>query len=182
MTIFLGFGALQFVGIENIMAENKAGNTAAPLLAQYLGGEVLMSFISAVAFATILAVDSGLVLTGASAISHDIYGEIIKNGKLTSRQQVAAARSWSISIAILSIFLALFAQSLNVSFAFCIGASANLPVIIYTIYWKKFNSTGAVAAIFVGKPLVDLAVPSGYHYAVRFLSGIYRISNWCEKT
>lgn len=93
MTIFLGFGALQFVGIENIMAENKAGNTVAPLLAQYLGGEVLMSFISAVAFATILAVDSGLVLTGASAISHDIYGEIIKNGKLTSRQQVAAARS-----------------------------------------------------------------------------------------
>lgn len=125
MTIFLGFGALQFVGIENIMAENKAGNTAAPLLAQYLGGEVLKPFISAVAFATILAVDSGLVLT---------------------------------------------------------GASANLPVIIYTIYWKKFNSTGAVAAIFVGKPLVDLAVPSGYHYAVRFLSGIYRISNWCEKT
>src|SRR5699024_5290716 len=135
MTIFLGFGALQFVGIENIMAENKAGNTAAPLLAQYLGGEVLMSFISAVAFATILAVVSGLVLTGASAISHDIYGEIIKNGKLTARQQVAAARSGSISIAVLSIFLALFAQSLNVSFlvsfAFCIGASANLPVIIY---------------------------------------------------
>jgi len=201
MTIFLGFGALQFVGIENIMAENKAGNTAAPLLAQYLGGEVLMSFISAVAFATILAVVSGLVLTGASAISHDIYGEIIKNGKLTARQQVAAARSGSISIAVLSIFLALFAQSLNVSFlvsfAFCIGASANLPVIIYTIYWKKFNSTGAVAAIttgvlsclifgamgpniwsevpgaaiFVGKPLVDLAVPAVITVPLGFLAG-----------
>lgn len=201
MTIFLGLGALQFVGIENIMAENKAGNTAAPLLAQYLGGEVLMSFISAVAFATILAVVSGLVLTGASAISHDIYGEIIKNGKLTARQQVAAARSGAITIALLSIFLALFAQSLNVSFlvsfAFCIGASANLPVILYTIYWKKFNSTGAVAAIstgvlsclilgamgpniwsevpgaaiFVGKPLVNLAVPAIITIPLGFLAG-----------
>lgn len=201
MTIFLGLGALQFVGIENIMAENKAGNTAAPLLAQYLGGEVLMSFISAVAFATILAVVSGLVLTGASAISHDIYGEIIKNGKLTARQQVAAARSGAITIALLSIFLALFAQSLNVSFlvsfAFCIGASANLPVILYTIYWKKFNATGAVAAIstgvlsclilgamgpniwsevpgaaiFVGKPLVNLAVPAIITIPLGFLAG-----------
>lgn len=201
MTIFLGLGALQFVGIENIMAENKAGNTAAPLLAQYLGGEVLMSFISAVAFATILAVVSGLVLTGASAISHDIYGEIIKNGKLTARQQVAAARSGAITIALLSIFLALFAQSLNVSFlvsfAFCIGASANLPVILYTIYWKKFNSTGAVAAIstgvlsclilgamgpniwsevpgaaiFVGKPLVNLAVPAIITIPLGFFAG-----------
>lgn len=210
MTIFLGFGALQFVGIENIIAENKAGNTAAPLLAQYLGGEVLMSFISAVAFATILAVVSGLVLTGASAISHDIYGEIIKNGKLTTRQQVAAARSGSIAIALLSIFLALFAQSLNVSFlvsfAFCIGASANLPVILYTIYWKSFNSTGAVAAIsvgvlsclilgamgpniwseipgaaiFVGKPLVNLAVPAIITIPLGFLAG-YLGSMWGAK-
>lgn len=201
LTIFLGFGALQFVGIENIMAENKAGNTAAPLLAHYLGGDVLMSFISAVAFATILAVVSGLVLTGASAISHDIYGEIIKGGKLTVRQQVAAARAGSIGIAVLSIFLALFAQNLNVSFlvsfAFCIGASGNLPVILYTIYWRKFNSTGAVAAIstgvisclilgmmgpniwsetpgaaiFVGSPLVDLAVPAIITIPLGFIAG-----------
>lgn len=75
-----------------------------------------MAFIGAVAFATILAVVSGLVLTGASAISHDIYGEIIKGGKLTEKQQVMAARTGSISIAIVSIILALFAQNLNVSF------------------------------------------------------------------
>ncbi len=200
LTIFLGFGALQFVGIENILAESKAGNTAAPLLAQYLGGEVLMSFISAVAFATILAVVSGLVLTGASAISHDIYGQIIKDGKLSAGQEVAAARLGSIGIAILSIILALFAQNLNVSFlvsfAFCIGASANLPVILYTIYWKNFNSTGTVAAIstgviscllfgamgpniwsetgnaiFMGKPLVDLAVPAIITIPLGFLAG-----------
>ena len=154
LTIFLGFGAMHFVGIDQILAESKAGNTAAPLLAEYLGGNIMLSFIGAVAFATILAVVSGLVLTGASAISHDIYGEIIMNGKLTEKQQVVAARIGSISIAIISIILALGAQSLNVSFlvsfAFCIGASANLPVILYTIYWKKFNANGAVAAMVTG--------------------------------
>ncbi|MGE7926654.1 solute symporter family protein [Lysinibacillus xylanilyticus] len=201
LTIFLGFGALNFVGIDKILAESKAGNTAAPLLANYLGGDVLMAFIGAVAFATILAVVSGLVLTGASAISHDIYGEIIKGGKLTEKQQVVAARTGSISIAIVSIILALFAQNLNVSFlvsfAFCIGASANLPVILYTIYWKKFNSTGAItsmvaglvsclvlgamgpnvwspvegAAIFVGNPIVPLAVPAVITIPLGFIAG-----------
>ena len=201
LTIFLSFGAMHFVGLDNIIAESKAGNTAAPLLAEFLGGDVLMSFICAVAFATILAVVSGLVLTGASAISHDIYGEIMKDGLLTEKQQVLAARTGSISIAIVSIILALFAQNLNVSFlvsfAFCIGASANLPVILYTIYWKKFNSTGAVtamvtglvsclilgamgpnvwnpvegAAIFVGNPLVPLAVPAIITIPLGFIAG-----------
>ena len=200
LTIFLGFGAMHFVGIQEIIAQNAAGNTAAPLLANFLGGDVMLSFICAVAFATILAVVSGLVLTGASAISHDIYGEIIKDGKLTEKQQVIAARTGSISIAVISIILALFAQSLNVSFlvsfAFCIGASANLPVIIYTIYWKKFNANGAVAAmvtglvsclvlgalgpniwsptgnaIFVGEPLVNLAVPAIITIPLGFFAG-----------
>ena len=200
LTIFLGFGAMHFVGIDEIIAQNAAGNTAAPLLANFLGGDVMLSFICAVAFATILAVVSGLVLTGASAISHDIYGEIIKDGKLTEKQQVIAARTGSISIAVISIILALFAQSLNVSFlvsfAFCIGASANLPVIIYTIYWKKFNANGAVAAmvtglvsclvlgalgpniwsptgnaILVGEPLVNLAVPAIITIPLGFFAG-----------
>lgn len=154
LTIFLGFGAAAFVGIKDILAANVAGNTAAPLLAEFLGGNVLLSFICAVAFATILAVVSGLVLTGASAISHDLYGEIYKKGVLTEKQQVLAARIGSISIAVASILLALGAQSLNVSFlvsfAFCIAASANLPVILYTIYWKNFTSTGALAATITG--------------------------------
>lgn len=201
MTIFLGFGAMHFVGIDSIIAESAAGNTAAPLLAKFLGGDVLLSFIAAVAFATILAVVSGLVLTGASAISHDIYGEILNDGKLTEKQQVLAARIGSISIAVISIILALFAQSLNVSFlvsfAFCIGASANLPVIFYTIYWKKFNSTGVVwaivtglvsclvlgalgpnvwnpvegKAIFMGNPLVPLSVPAIITIPLGFLAG-----------
>jgi cation/acetate symporter len=141
MTIFLGFGAAAFVGQDLIVSTNPAGNMAAPLLAQYLGGDFLMSFVSAVAFATILAVVAGLVLSGASAFAHDIYGQIIKKGKVTDREQMLAARYASVGVAVFSIILALFAQSLNVAFlvslAFCIAASANLPVIVYTISGKN---------------------------------------------
>ncbi|MDQ0429840.1 cation/acetate symporter [Planomicrobium stackebrandtii] len=154
MTIFLGFGAAAFVGSDLITSTNPAGNMAAPLLAQALGGDVLMSFISAVAFATILAVVAGLVLTGASAFAHDIYGQIIKKGEASERQQMLAARYASLGVSAFSILLAIFAQSLNVAFlvslAFCIAASANLPVIVYTIFWKRFNTTGAVSAIMTG--------------------------------
>jgi len=154
LTIFLGFGAAAFVGSEKIVAANAAGNMAAPLLAQALGGDLLMSFVSAVAFATILAVVAGLVLSGASAFAHDIYGQIIKKGKATEKEQMNAARFASVGVSIFSIILALGAQTMNVAFlvslAFCIAASANLPVIIYTIYWKRFNTTGALAAMVTG--------------------------------
>lgn len=154
LTIFLGFGAAAFVGSEQIVAANAAGNMAAPLLAEALGGELLLSFVSAVAFATILAVVAGLVLSGASAFAHDLYGQIIKKGKVTEKEQMVAARSASIAVSVISIVLALGAQNMNVAFlvslAFCIAASANLPVIIYTIYWKKFTTTGALAAIVTG--------------------------------
>ncbi|GEK30397.1 cation acetate symporter [Kurthia zopfii] len=154
LTIFLGFGAAAFVGADAIIAANPAGNMAAPLLADVLGGDILMSFICAVAFATILAVVAGLVLSGASAFAHDIYGQIIKKGKATERQQMLAARWASLGVSLFSILLALGAQTLNVAFlvslAFCIAASANLPVIIYTIYYKKFNTTGAMAAMLTG--------------------------------
>ncbi|MGV3467221.1 MAG: cation acetate symporter [Heyndrickxia sp.] len=190
LTIFLGFGAAAFVGFDKIKEANAAGNMAAPLLAGALGGDFLMSFVSAVAFATILAVVAGLVLSGASAFAHDIYGQIIKKGNVTEKQQMQAARYASVGVAILSILLALVAQKMNVAFlvslAFCVAASANLPVIIFTIYWKKFNTAGAVtgmlsgllsslilviispnvfspvegAAIFTGEPLIDLTNPA----------------------
>lgn len=190
LTIFLGFGAAYFVGFDKIIEANAAGNMAAPLLAGALGGDFLMSFVSAVAFATILAVVAGLVLSGASAFAHDIYGEIIKKGKITEKQQMLAARYASVGVAVLSILLALFTQKMNVAFlvslAFCVAASANLPVIIFTIYWKKFNTSGAItgmlsgllsslilviispnvfspvegAAIFVGEPLISLTNPA----------------------
>lgn len=154
LTIFLGFGAAALVGSETIIGANAAGNMAAPLLAQALGGNLLMSFISAVAFATILAVVAGLVLSGASAFAHDLYGQIFKKGKVTEKEQMNAARFASVGVSVFSIILALGAQSMNVAFlvslAFCIAASANLPVIIYTIYWKNFNTTGALTAIISG--------------------------------
>ena len=92
LTLFLGFGAAAFVGYDTIIAANTGGNMAAPLLAQALGGDILFAFISAVAFATILAVVAGLVLSGASAFAHDLYGQIIKKGKATEKQQMKAAR------------------------------------------------------------------------------------------
>lgn len=201
LTIFLGFGAAYFVGFDEIKEANAAGNMAAPLLAGALGGDFLMSFVSAVAFATILAVVAGLVLSGASAFAHDIYGQIIKKGKATEKQQMLAARYASIGVAVFSILLALFAQKMNVAFlvslAFCVAASANLPVIIYTIYWKKFNTSGAItgmlagllsslilvilspnvfspvegAAIFVGEPLISLTNPAIISVPLGFIGG-----------
>lgn len=154
LTIFLGFGAAAFVGRDAIVAANSAGNMAAPLLAEALGGELFMSFVAAVAFATILAVVAGLVLSGASAFAHDIFNQIIRKGKATEKEQVIAARSASVGVAVFSIILALFAQNMNVAFlvalAFCVAASANLPVIVYTIYWKRFNTSGAIWAMITG--------------------------------
>ena len=154
MVVFLGFGATVYVGWDNIVAANPAGNMAAPMLALSVGGDFLFAFISAVAFATILAVVSALVLTSASAFAHDIYGQIIKKGNTTEREQMIVARISSVAVAIISILLALGAQNLNVAFlsvlALGIAASANLPVILCTIYWKRFNATGAITGMLVG--------------------------------
>jgi cation/acetate symporter len=154
MTIFLGFGSAAFVGYDKIVAANAAGNMAAPLLAQALGGDFLFALISAVAFATILAVVAGLVLSAASAFAHDFYSQILRHGKATEKEQVVAARYASIGVSILSIILALFAQKMNVAFlvalAFAVAASANLPIILFTIFWKRFNTTGAVCGMVVG--------------------------------
>lgn len=161
MTIFLGFGAAKFVGKEAIVAENAAGNMAAPMLAGVLGGNALESFVAAVAFATILAVVAGLVLSGASAIAHDLYGQIIKKGQLTEKQQVSAARWAALGVSVFSIILALGSGKLNVAFlvslAFCVAASANVPTILLTIYWKRFNTAGAVASMLTGL-IVSLAL------------------------
>ncbi len=200
LTIFLGFGAAAFVGEQTIIEANPAGNMAAPLLAEALGGDILFAFVSAVSFATILAVVAGLVLAGASAFAHDIYGQVIKKGQISDRQQMLAARYASIGVAVFSILLALFAQKMNVAFlvslAFCTAASANLPVILYTIYWKRFNTSGAVtgmltgllaslilvaispnvlapdgSAIFIGTPLFPLENPAIISVPLGFLGG-----------
>jgi cation/acetate symporter len=198
MTLFLGFGAAAFVGAADITAIDKGGNMAAPLLAKALGGDFLFAFISAVAFATILAVVTGLVLSAASAFSHDFYGQIVRKGKATDKEELKIARYASIGVSVLSIILSLFAQKLNVAFlvsiAFAVAASANLPVILFTVYWKKFNTTGAIVgmlsgllsciiivagspniwgaagkAILVGNPLINLANPGIISIPIGFL-------------
>ncbi|MDQ0154682.1 solute symporter family protein [Robertmurraya andreesenii] len=201
LTLFLGFGAAIYVGESEILAANKGGNMAAPLLAEAIGGNILFAFISAVAFATILAVVAGLVLSGASAFAHDIYGQIIKKGKITEKEQMLAARYAALGVSVVSILLSLGAQYLNVAFlvslAFCIAASANLPVILYTVYWKRFNTSGAVwgvlsglisalvlvsmspsvfspvegAALFVGNPIFPLDNPALVSVPLGFLGG-----------
>lgn len=154
LTIFLGFGAAAFVGSEDIIAANAAGNMATPLLAQALGGDLLFAFVAAVAFATILAVVAGLVLSAASAFAHDFYSHILRKGQATEKEQMTAARLASIAVAMISMVLALFAQTMNVAFlvslAFAVAASANLPVILLTIFWRRFNTGGAVTGMVVG--------------------------------
>ncbi|RJG23969.1 cation acetate symporter [Paenibacillus thiaminolyticus] len=188
LTIFLGFGAAAFVGTEAILAANKGGNMAAPLLAQALGGDFFFALISAVAFATILAVVTGLVLSAASAFAHDFYNHILRKGRANEREQMKAARFASIGVSMLSIALALLASKLNVAFlvglAFAVAASANLPVILFTVFWRRFNTAGAISgmltgllsaialvavspsiwdpagkAIFIGEPLITLTNP-----------------------
>ena len=154
MTPILGYGAAYFVGQDVIKQANAAGNLAAPLLAQQLGGSLFLAFISAVAFATILAVVAGLVISAASAFAHDFYANVLKKGNATEREQMVAARYASCGIALFSILLALGAQKMNVSYlvalALCVAASTNLPVILLTLFWKKFNTGGAVTGMLVG--------------------------------
>jgi len=162
MTLALGFGAAALVGGKAIAAQDAAGNTAAPQLAEALGkdyagsggGAVLLAVIAAVAFATILAVVAGLTLASSSSLAHDFYANVIKRGKVSERQEVNVAKMAAFVIGAISIALALGAQKLNVAFlvalAFAVAASANLPPILLSLFWKRFNTTGAVAGIYGG--------------------------------
>jgi cation/acetate symporter len=154
MTPVLGYGAALFVGQDAIAQQNPAGNTAAPQLAEALGGPIFFAFISAVAFATIVAVVAGLVVAGSSAFAHDFYTNVIRGGNASEQEQFRAARFTAVGISVLAILLAIPAQNLNVAFlvalAFAVAASANVPVILLTIFWRRFNTTGAVTGILVG--------------------------------
>jgi cation/acetate symporter len=162
-TLALGFGAAALVGGANITAQDKAGNTAAPQLAQqlgidYLGGDtggaIMLAVIAAVAFATILAVVAGLTLASSSSLAHDFYASVIKRGNASEREEVRVARIAALIIGALAIALSIFAQSLNVAFlvalAFAVAASANLPAILYSLFWRRFNTAGALWSIYGG--------------------------------
>ncbi|MFD5213037.1 cation acetate symporter [Microbacterium sp. NPDC058345] len=159
LTLVLGYGAGALVGADNILAAPGGVNSAAPLLAQALGGPILMGFISAVAFATILAVVAGLTITAAASFAHDIYANVIKRGKkgdgvADPDGEVRVARRTVVVIGILAIIGGIGAQGQNIAFlvalAFAVAASANLPTILYSLFWRRFNTRGAVWSMYGG--------------------------------
>lgn len=154
-TLVLGYGAAALVGADAV--ENAPGgvNSAAPLLALHLGGPILMGFISAVAFATILAVVAGLAITAAASFAHDIYASVIKKGKVEDPDaEVKIARRTVIVIGAVAIIGGIGVQGQNIAFlvalAFAVAASANLPTIVYSLFWKRFTTRGAVWSIYGG--------------------------------
>ena len=153
-TLVLGYGAGALIGADRIKAAPGGVNSAAPLLAFELGGPLLLGVISAVAFATILAVVAGLTITAAASFAHDIYANVIAKGKTSPKQEVKVARRTVVVIGILAIIGGIGAQGQNVAFlvalAFAVAASANLPTIIYSLFWKNFSTQGAVWSMYGG--------------------------------
>ncbi|WP_280274222.1 solute symporter family protein [Nocardia wallacei] len=153
-TLVLGYGAAAIVGPDRILAAAGGQNSAAPLLAFELGGVVLLGVISAVAFATILAVVAGLTITAATSFAHDIYAGVIKRGKVDEVKQVRVSRITSVVIGVLAIGLGILANGQNIAFlvalAFAVAAAANLPTILYSLFWRRFNTTGALWSMYGG--------------------------------
>ena len=153
-TLVLGFGAAAMVGSETIVNAPGGVNSAAPLLAAVLGGPVLLGIISAVAFATILAVVAGLTITAAASFAHDIYSNVVRNGEVDSQAEVKVARRTVLVIGAVSILGGIGVQGQNIAFlvalAFAVAASANLPTILYSLYWRRFTTRGAVWSMYGG--------------------------------
>ena len=153
-TLVLGYGAGAMIGPDVIEAAPGGVNSAAPLLAFELGGPLLLGLISAVAFATILAVVAGLTITAAASFAHDIYANVVRKGQVDADGEVKVARRTVVVIGVLSILGGIGAQGQNIAFlvalAFAVAASANLPTIIYSLFWKKFSTQGAIWSMYGG--------------------------------
>ncbi len=161
LTTLLGFGAAVHVTPQGIQSVDKGGNMAAMMLAQQLGGEIspflgdlLLAFLCAVAFATILAVVSGLVLAASAAIAHDIYVNVIKDGHADQHQQVMAARLTSLVVGTCGIIIGIAAEKQNVAhlvaLAFAVASSGNLPVVVLSLFWRRMNTPGVICGLVVG--------------------------------
>jgi cation/acetate symporter len=162
LTTFIGFGARAFLGEAGVTAAGTGGNLAAPNLAAFLGGgegtfggDLFLAVIAGVAFATILAVVAGLVLSASAAVSHDAWSNIIRKGKDSEREEVVVAKIAALTIGGIAILVAVIGGSgLNVSFmvglAFAVAASANFPALLMALTWRRFNTTGAVTGVLFG--------------------------------
>ncbi len=153
-TLVLGYGAAALIGPDAIKAAPGGVNSAAPLLAFELGGPLLLGLISAIAFATILAVVAGLTITAAASYAHDIYANVLKKGKAEPGSEVRVARRTVVVIGLVAIVGGVLANGQNVAFlvalAFAVAASANLPTIVYSLFWKRFTTRGALWSMYVG--------------------------------
>ncbi|BAX96597.1 cation acetate symporter [Mycobacteroides stephanolepidis] len=153
-TLALGYGAAALVGPDRILAAAGGQNSAAPLLAFELGGVILLAVISAVAFATILAVVAGLTITASASFAHDIYASIIKGHNVSEAEQVRVSRITAVVLGVIAIGLGILANGQNVAFlvalAFAVAAAANLPTIVYSLYWARFNTRGALWSMYGG--------------------------------
>ena len=199
MTIALGFGAAALVPREILgrgfkedgSLVDSSGNVAAPQLAQVLGGgegslggAIMLAVIGAIAFAVILATVAGLTLASSTSFAHDLYGAVIRNGKATAAEEVRVARIAAVVIGLVSIGIAIPAQGLNVAFlvglAFAIAASANLPAVLMTMFWKSFNTRGAIFAIYggLGMALVLLVLSPNFSGAANSLIPLETGIDW----
>jgi cation/acetate symporter len=153
-TLALGYGAAALVGPDRILKAPGAQNSAAPLLAYELGGVILLGVISAVAFATILAVVAGLTITASASFAHDIYASVIKRHDVSDSEQVRVSRITAVVLGVFAIALGILAAEQNVAFlvalAFAVAAAANLPTILYSLYWRRFNTSGALWSMYGG--------------------------------
>jgi cation/acetate symporter len=154
LTFILGFGAMVLVGPEAIRSVDNGGNMAAPLLAELLGGTPFLGFIAAVAFATILAVVAGLTLSGAAALSHDLWVNVVRKGHVAEREQLKVARFATVVLGIVAVALGITFKGQNVAFtvslAFAIAASANFPALVLAIFWRGYTTAGAVTSMAAG--------------------------------
>jgi len=153
-TLTLGYGAAALVGAERINAAPGKANSAAPLLAYELGGTLLLGVISAIAFATILAVVAGLTITASASFAHDIYASVIHRGQAPEGSEVRVARIAALVVGAVAILGGIAANGQNIAFlvalAFAVAASANLPTILYSLLWKRFNTRGCLWSIYGG--------------------------------
>jgi len=155
-SLVLGYGSAALVpgGATTILNAPGGTNSAAPLLAYELGGVVLLGLISAVAFATILAVVAGLTIAASASFAHDLYANVIKRGDASPDAEVRVARICAVVVGFFAIIAGIVARNQNIAFlvalAFAVAAAANLPTILYSLYWKRFNTTGALWSIYGG--------------------------------
>src|SRR5699024_7169705 len=154
IALVLGLGSVALIGYQQLVSLDPTGNLAAPLLAEELGGDFLMAFIAAIAFTTIIAVVAGLVISATTAFSHDVYFHIIKKGHTAEKTQLRSAQWTAFVVGLISTLFALGLENINVTFlvslTFIVAAASNLPVLLFTIYWKRFNETGAITGMVSG--------------------------------